>query len=219
MTVASELRKIWKVLTKPEFRAFRRQIKAFRAAHGRGTPERFEGLNAGDVVLDVGGYHGDWADRMVTLYGVKVHVFEPHPRFAKMIEDRVSGNPDVVVHPYAIGRNAGRLVLSDDENASSALAAKDTGVAGQVRAVADVFEAHQIDQVAVVKMNIEGGEYDLLPALIEADLMRRIGRLTVQFHKYEPSQIQARDEIRKALEDTHECVWNFPFVWEEWALK
>ncbi len=219
MTVASELHKLWKLMSDPTFRARKREVRAFRAAHGRGTPERYEGLKPGDVVLDVGGYRGDWAERMTALYGVTVHVFEPHPRFVGHLTDRFAGRSDVHIHGYAMGAAAGTLDLSDDENASSALVASVATVSGEVRPVGQVFKELGLDDVAVVKMNIEGGEYDLLPALIEAGLMERIDRLTVQFHRYSAAQVGQRDVIRAELARTHDCVWEYPFIWEEWRRK
>ena len=219
MSISSELHKLWKLASNPKFRAYKRMVREFYAAHGRGTPERYEGLKPGDVVLDVGAYVGDWADRMTTLYGVKVHCFEPHPRFIDHLEQRFAGRADVTVEGYAMGRAAGTLDLSDDENASSALVASGTVVQGEVRAVGDVFDALGLDHVALIKMNIEGGEYDLLPALIAGGLMPRIDRLTVQFHRYSPAQDEARNEIREGLAQTHDCVWEYPFLWEEWVRK
>lgn len=219
MSVSSELHKLWKLASDPDFRARKRQVKAFRAAHGRGTPERYEGLNAGDVVLDVGGYHGDWAARMTELYGVVVHAFEPHPRFAEMMAERFTGRSDVHVHDFAIGAEAGTLALSDDENASSALVQSGAQVTGAVLPVEDVFDELELAEVKVIKMNIEGGEYDLLPALIDTGLMARVDRLTVQFHNYDAGQVDARDAIREGLSRTHNCVWEYPFIWEEWARK
>lgn len=219
MSVKSELHKVWKRISDPEFRAVKRQIKSFRAAHGRGTPERYSDVQKGDVVLDIGGYHGDWAERMTALYGATVHVFEPHPRFIAHMQTRFADRQDVHVHGYAIGAEAGQLDLSDDENASSALVTSGPTVTGDIRPVADVFKEHGLSQIAVVKMNIEGGEYDLLPALIDTGLINNIGRLTVQFHRYSDAQIGQRDAIRADLSKTHDCVWDFPFIWEEWVRK
>lgn len=219
MSVTSELHKVWKRISDPEFRAMKRQITAFRAAHGRGTPERYSGLQPGDVVLDVGGYHGDWAQRMTELYGVIVHAFEPHPRFISHMQNRFTDRPDVHVHGFAIGSKAGKLDLSDDENASSALVTSGPTVTGDIRPVADVFEELGLRQIAVVKMNIEGGEYDLLPALIETGLIEKVDRLTVQFHRYSDAQIGQRNVIREGLSQTHECAWDYPFIWEEWVRK
>ncbi|MBR9852909.1 MAG: FkbM family methyltransferase [Rhodobacteraceae bacterium] len=216
MSIRSELSKTWRILTDPAYRAFRADYKAFRAAHGRGTPDSYTGLKPGDVVLDIGGYHGDWAEVMAARYAVKAHVFEPHPRFAKMIEDRFSGRDDVEAHGFAIGSAEGELILSDDENASSAFVTDGPSAKGIVRNVAAVFDELGLERVAVAKINIEGGEYDLLPALIEAGLIDRFDRITVQFHKFSEGDRTRRDEIRKALAKTHDCVWCYPFIWEEW---
>jgi FkbM family methyltransferase len=216
MSVGSELHKIWKTVSDPGFRARRREVKAFRAAHGRGTPERYTGLTPGAVALDIGGYRGDWAERMASLYGLRVEIFEPHPRFAAAIAERFAGRDDIRTHAFAIGSQAGSLALSDDENASSALVGAANAVQGKVRPVDEVFEALGLSHVAVAKMNIEGGEYDLLPALIDSGLIGRIDRLTVQFHDYGSGQSAARDRIREGLARTHTCAWEYPFIWEEW---
>ncbi|APE44825.1 hypothetical protein BOO69_16525 [Sulfitobacter alexandrii] len=217
MSISSELHKIWKLATDPEFRAYKRQVRAFYAAQGRGTPERYQGLKPGDTVLDVGAYRGDWAERMTTLYGVRVHCFEPHPRFARHLHDRFREREDVAVEGYAMGRSAGVLKLSDDENASSALVTSGDPVEGEVRPASEVFDTLGLDRVACIKMNIEGGEYDLLPAMIDAGLMPRVDRLTVQFHRYGPEQEAQRDAIRADLARTHRCAWEYPFIWEEWV--
>ncbi|MDV4144869.1 FkbM family methyltransferase [Shimia sp. FJ5] len=216
MSIGSELRKAWRILTDPAYRVFRADYKAFRAAHGRGTPESYTGLLPGDVVLDVGGYHGDWAEAMAARYAVKVHVFEPHPRFAEMIADRFAGREDVVAHGFAIGSSNCELTLSDDENASSAFVTDGPTAKGVVRDVREVFDELGIERVAVAKINIEGGEYDLLPALIDAGLIDRFDRLTVQFHKFSEGDRARRDAIREDLAKTHDCVWCYPFIWEEW---
>ena len=219
MSVRSELSKFWRILTDPAYRAFRRDYKNFRRAHGKGTPGAYTGLLTGQTVLDVGGFHGEWAEMMRRRYAVRVEVFELHPSFAKDLKARFAGQEDVVIHPYAIGHADGEMALSDDGDASSALVGDGPSVTGQVRAVGPVFEEHGLDHVAVMKVNIEGGEYDLLPALIEDGLIDRIDRITVQFHKFTEDDRARRDEIREALSRTHDCVWCYPFIWEEWHKK
>ncbi|SHI43830.1 methyltransferase, FkbM family [Shimia gijangensis] len=219
MSVRSELSKFWRIMTDPAYRAFRAEYKAFRAAHGKNTPASYTGLMPGDVVLDIGGYHGDWAEAMAARYAVNVHVFEPHPRFATMIEQRFAERDDVVPHAYAIGSADAELLLSDDENASSALVADGPTAKGAVRNVAEVFKEFGFEKIGATKMNIEGGEYDLLPALIENGLIDQFERITVQFHKFSEGDRKRRDDIREALSKTHTCVWCYPFIWEEWHHK
>lgn len=213
------MRKIWRRLTDPNYRATRRQIKQFQASHGRGTPIRYDGLNPGDVVLDIGGYQGEWAESMAAKYGVKVYVFEPHPKFAKKLKSKFQNQPQIKVFDFALGSADGVICLSDNENASSALISSENSVMGTVRAVAPALEALSLNTIAVAKINIEGGEYDLLPALYEAGLLERIERLTIQFHRYYAENEEQREHIIGQLTQTHDCSWSYPFIWEEWQLR
>jgi hypothetical protein len=69
-----------------------------------------------------------------------------------------------------------------------------------------------------MKINIEGGEFDLLPAAIDSGLIERIKFIQVQFHQFIPNAIENRLQIHKALEKSHRQMWCYDFVWESWAL-
>lgn len=219
MSIKSELTKLWNIATSPPYRAARAPYRAFRKAHGGTTPVQFPRVQPGDVVLDVGGYVGDWSDQMTSRYGVVSHVFEPHPSFANAIAERFEDNENVFVHAYAIGSVDGVLELSDQANASSALVQEGPTVTGMVKALGPVVEGLGLSDVAVIKMNIEGGEYDLLPAMIDSGFMQHVDTLMVQFHKYGTDDIARREAIRDGLSRTHVCEWAYPFVWEQWARK
>ena len=81
------------------------------------------------------------------------------------------------------------------------------------------FAQHAIERIDVAKMNIEGGEYDLLPALLSRPDAPPLDTLLVQFHKYERGDAAARDAIRQTLERTHDCDWCYEFVWEQWSRR
>lgn len=186
----------------------------------KGEVRRFDlgFLNPGDVVLDFGGYEGEWAAQMVREHGVSAHVFEPHPAFAERLEQRFADESRVTCHAFALGQADGTLHLSDDADASSALTAGDGGVAGEIRRASD-FLATLAPPAALAKINIEGGEYDLIPALDAADWVKNIRVLQVQFHLYGPDDIPRRQAMRDILEKTHTCDWEYPFVWEQWSLR
>lgn len=219
MWLTTKLRSFWRQAKDSDYRAHRSERRAFHSEHGKGTPDDYKGLKPGDVVIDVGSYKGNWAIEMADTYGVTVHCFEPHPVFARQIEDRFAERDDIIAHGYALGRGDGVLSLSDDQRTSSPLAVSGSMVSGEVRAVVDVFDELGLDRVAVMKVNSEGGEYELLPALLDGGLMDRIDRLTVQFHQHSEDEVNHREEIRAGLAVTHDCVWEYPFVWEEWARR
>jgi FkbM family methyltransferase len=177
-------------------------------------------LPEGAVAFDLGGYRGDWTARVLTQQpAAHVHVFEPHPAFAGDLRARFAGDDRVEVHAFALGGQDGALALSDAGDASSALSGPDAQITGEVRSVSRFFDERDVPRIDLMKMNIEGGEYDLLPALIAAGVIGRIRRLQVQFHLFEPALAAARDDIRTRLRQTHDCAWEYPFVWEEWRLK
>ncbi len=212
-------RKNWRILTDPAYRSFRREIKRFRRDKGRGTPGRYDGLPPDAIAFDLGGYKGEWTAHMRAAYDCSVHVFEPHPSFATAIAARFHDDPKVVAHDCAMGATNGVMRLSDSADASSAFATGGPSVDGKVRAARDVLAEIGSADVDVCKINIEGGEYEILPHLIDTGLIRRFVTLTIQFHDFSPGDPQRRAQIREGLARTHDCAWCYDFVWEEWRRK
>ena len=70
-----------------------------------------------------------------------------------------------------------------------------------------------------MKINIEGGEFDLLDQLIKSKLVTRIDNIQVQFHNFFDNSKDRREGIRKQLKQTHYLTYDYYFVWENWKLK
>ncbi|MEM9584992.1 MAG: FkbM family methyltransferase [Pseudomonadota bacterium] len=177
---------------------------------------QFEGLSSSSVVFDVGGFEGNWAQDVFDRYGATLHVFEPHPDFAAALNTRFAANDAITVHDFALGSAEGTLSLSDDGDASSAFVADGTGKTGRVADVGAFLDDFAPERIHLMKVNIEGGEYDLLPALAASGHLHRIDVLQVQFHLYGEEFIAKRDAIIEELKKTHCPAWTYPFVWEEW---
>lgn len=203
----------WKGIAFDSYKAFRRDKAQARLA-------AFGDLVPGSVVLDFGGFEGGWTDQVLAAQPeARVLVFEPHPGFADKLRAKFADRPNVTIHACALGREAGTLQLSDAGDASSAVADHSRSFSAPVVAVRDFFAETGLEAVQLAKINIEGGEYELLPALVEAGAIGRIRRLMIQFHLFHAEDRAARDAIAGALAKTHETAWAYPFVWEEWHLK
>jgi FkbM family methyltransferase len=175
------------------------------------------GLNSRSTVLDFGGYRGDYAARLRELYDCRVHVFEPVPQFAEDIEARFIGDPMVVVHGVAVGRSEGTTKMFVEADATGTFA---SGSPVEVPIVsAQRLAAELPRRIDLAKINIEGGEYELLPAMDEAGLLRRTDRLIIQFHDVTTTARQERRACQQLLEKTHRCDWDYPFVWESWSRQ
>jgi len=215
ISLKSWLRQRREPWTKVFYTAFRQ----WRADRMEATRMEFAELGPGSVVFDVGGFKGNWAADIHDRYGARIHIFEPHPVFAEEIRSRFHGNDAIVTHEFALGQSEGHLTLSDDGDASSSFRNAENTVTGRIEHVERFFAKADIPRIDLVKVNIEGGEYELLPALEEAGIMPRIGVLQVQFHLFSADDIPRREAIRTMLAKTHSCDWSYEFVWEQWSLR
>lgn len=174
-------------------------------------------LNSDSVVVDIGGYIGDFAQQIHDRYGASVYLFEPVPAFHARCVQRFGSTPKVHSFCYGLGSTAGVFQISDDADASSFFAKGKGGqIDAEVRSIAEVLEKLAISRIDLLKINIEGGEYDVLPALIRSGWIPRIRNIQVQFHTVGDDYEGARNSIRDELAKTHRETWCYKFVWENW---
>lgn len=176
-------------------------------------------LDENSVVWDLGGYQGDFAAEINQRYRCHVYVFEPMPEFYEKCVARFVGNNKIHCLKFGLSNKAGWFDISNSDDASSFVRGNSAsgGHQAELRTVIDMFDSLNVDHVDLLKINIEGGEYDVLPALIDTGLIKRVRFIQVQFHDFIPGAREKRDAIRTALGDTHVEMWNYPFVWESWA--
>jgi hypothetical protein len=80
----------------------------------------------------------------------------------------------------------------------------------------DFINDNKIDHIDLIKINIEGSEYELLEHIIENNLHVKIKNLQIQFHKIFNDSEEKREKIRKSLSLTHKLTYDYTFVWENW---
>lgn len=173
----------------------------------------------GELVLDIGGFEGQWASDIFGRSLCNVHVFEPVPYFADAIRRRFAGNPHIHLHEAALGGAEGKLSIAVDGDASSTLLESANSIEVPVRCFADVVREQGWTEIALMKVNIEGGEYELLEHLLSAGLAPRVRNLQVQFHDFVPNARSRMLAIQERLRATHELTYYFPFIWENWQRK
>lgn len=178
-------------------------------------------LNQSSIVIDVGGYLGDFAQDIYNKYGCRVYLFEPVAEFYQECVKRFEGNSSILCFNYGLSATSRFLDIALEDNASSfenVRAGIKTQVA-QLRTVTEVLEELGLENIDLIKINIEGGEFELLPALIESGFIKNIRYLQVQFHDFIKDAADKRLQIRQLLDKTHREMWNYDFVWESWELR
>jgi len=176
-------------------------------------------LDENSLVFDLGGYEGQWASDIFSRYCCTIHVFEPVSEFADKIKARFAGNKRIMVHQFGLS-NENRAVLLSVNKTSSSLY-KQRGELKEVRLVkaVDFIQENHIQKIDLMKINIEGAEYDFLEHLLDAGLISNINNIQVQFHDFVSNAEQRMIMIQKKLAKTHSLTYQYPFVWENWRVK
>jgi FkbM family methyltransferase len=179
---------------------------------------RNPGLTADSVVIDGGGYMGDWTAALLNQCDPHVTIYEPVPTFYRKLAVRFAEKPKVVIRPLGMaGRcETRRFGLASDATGMFAAMSTDNV---QVRMMDVAREFDRFERIDLLKLNIEGGEYEVLERLLDTGSIRKVVELRVQFHLSVPDATERYRKIRRRLKRTHRLIWRYPFVWEEWALK
>lgn len=182
------------------------------------------------VVIDVGAYVGEWSERILQRVdargteGVQVHSFEPEPHAVKQLEANVGDDPRVRVHRFglagadrtehlSIGGPGSSVFV--DPTAPGFLGAAEVELRDVDAVLASLAPAH----IDLMKINIEGGEFELIDRLHATGWLPRIGTLIIQFHEFGPDAYRGRRRNRRQLAETHRCTWSYTWVYERWDPK
>lgn len=196
--------------------------KMFRKWCADGGDDKFRfdyDLNENSFVIDLGGYCGQWASDIFSRYLCNVSVFEPVSEFAKKIETRFSRNSKIQVYQFGLGGSTREESISVCGTSSSIYRNSSEKETTKIVDVRDWFSSNKVEAVDLIKINIEGGEYELLERLIETDLISKILDLQVQFHHIASDSETRMQTIQEALKNTHYLTYQYKFVWENWTRR
>jgi len=198
---------------------FERAAAAWFRDHGDETLRLDYPLDRNSVVFDCGGFEGDWAAAIHERYGCRVFVFEPVKLFLQGIEARFRGNKSVRALGFGLHSRDENMTIHLAGNASSVFGEAGSGELIQLREVAGVLRELSVTRIDLMKINIEGGEFDLLERLLQTRLIEAVTHLQVQFHRFVPDAVDRRRRIREGLAATHQLTYDYEFIWESWSRK
>ncbi|MFQ5444272.1 MAG: FkbM family methyltransferase, partial [Nitrospinales bacterium] len=152
-------------------------------------------------------------------YNPQIYIFEVVPEHFISIRERFKNNPKVSVFNFGLSDKNKELGVRVENEKSSIHKSGGRQVSVSLVDVEEFFNREGIDHVDLMKINIEGGEYDLLKGMIRSDLIRACNDLQIQFHDFFENAKSMRREIRKELEHTHYLTFDYSFVWENWRRR
>ena len=190
--------------------------RAWFRDHGDQTLRINYPLTAESVVFDVGGYFGDWSSEISRRHDPRIFIFEPVPEHYSRIVERFRRNRKVKVFDYGLSsqNSTTRIFLAND--GSSAYRQAKTSVQARFRDICEVVRENHLARIDLIKINIEGGEFELLDRMIQTDLVAICNDIQVQFHDFYPDAPSLRLRIRAQLARTHALTYEYCFVWENW---
>jgi FkbM family methyltransferase len=196
-----------------------RSAKRWRWKNGDETLAVDFPLNASSHVVDVGAFEGNYARRVSSRYGCRIDAFEPVHAFAESGRRKSEGHPNIHFHEIGLSNRNGSVSIQVDGPSSGLFIDRGTPQTIHLRDVVEVFSEMNISNIDLMAMNIEGSEYDVIPRMFEAKLLRNVRFLLVQFHDLQPDHRERYLSVADLLQQGHALRWRFPFIWELWESR
>ena len=196
--------------------------------------KRYEyNLTPDSVVIDLGGYVGIWANTIANKFNCTVHSFEAVERYFSQINYN-----NVIAYQYAVTCETGTnyMHVCDEGSAIETLSEykkqndSDRSYQNNVRSHSNIplekintIDINEIlnkyNQVDLLKINIEGGEYDILERMCKTGTINKVQNLQIQFHNFVEDAQSKYDNTFSNLELTHTCNFDSMWRWSFWSLK
>jgi FkbM family methyltransferase len=147
-----------------------------------------DSLDADSVVVDVGiGEDASFPESIIRKYGCLVYGFDPTPRAIEYV--RRLNNERLKLFESGLGPQAGpaRFFLPINRAHVSGSVTKEahlgtTAIDVEMITLAQVFERLRCDRIDLLKLDIEGTEYDVIASEDFQGRAPAIGQLCVEFH-------------------------------------
>lgn len=176
-------------------------------------------LDSSSIVVDVGGFEGEFAEDLFNRFKCNIIIIEPIPDFYNSICVLFKDNSKIKVKPYALSDSTGTIDFFMNANASSQHNKTGNKLTVKKVSTSDFIEELKLNRIDLLKLNVEGAEYEILDDLIKNQFINNINYLQIQFHKIDNNSEVKRDKIREILKLTHDLQWDYTFIWESWVRK
>ncbi len=191
---------------------------AFSNAGGEAQRFNYE-LTKDAVVVDLGGYDGQFSSDLFAKYQSNFYIFEAYKPFADQIKERFKFNDKIKVFDFGLAANDEIAKISIDSVGSSTYIQSANMADIVLKKAADFINSNGLTKISLIKINIEGGEYDLIAHLINENIIEQIDQLQIQFHDFVPNALERMVSLRNQLSRTHYPTYQFDFIWENWKRK
>lgn len=172
-----------------------------------------------DLVIDAGGYEGEWSDGIAERYRCRVITLEPVKEFYDKCVARLAKHPTVDVQNVALGAFTGEIDIGVSNN-SSGLYSGGPKITVKVKTLEDIIPKTKTPFASGMKLNVEGLEYAILEQIIKSGFIKRVRHIQVQWHWSPPRAEDRYHAIRSDLLKTHDHIWGEdPTLWQSYSRR
>lgn len=149
------------------------------------------------TILDCGAHRGEFANEAVRRWGSKVYAIEA----SRELIDRMSLLDGATKHHFAVASVDGEVRFAHNENqeASHIVEAEDrqVGVAVPAISLSTFVRRYEVEEVDLLKLDIEGAECGVLMTTPD-DVLSRIKQISVEFHDF--CEYVTSSEVNQAVQ-------------------
>lgn len=176
------------------------------------------------IAVDLGAHVGEVTMELASFSSI-VYAFEPLPAAARVLSRNVAMYPNVkVVRAAAAAEEGAEQFYVGDHSGGTKLPEGSSLVSAKSNLSESFIEVHKIkfsdfvasldDRVSVLKMDIEGAEYDVILDLLNSGVIWSIDKLFVEEHYDRVGQLQDKRKEMMNLIDTLGVRERFDFDWK-----
>ena len=176
-------------------------------------------LHADSIVFDLGGYHGEFSQKIYDKYNCYIYVFEPVKEYYEIIKNTFKDNSKIKIFNFGLSDKDETMNISLNDDGSSTFLNDGKKEVITLKSIKIFLDNENIQDIDLLKINIEGGEYSVLSELITEDKIKTIKNLQIQFHNFIPNAEKLREKLRHDFNKTHHLTYDYYFIWENWELN
>lgn len=176
-------------------------------------------LKAGGIVLDIGAYKGQYTKKMLARnQNAAFQLYEPIAEYFQICKDLFRDEKSVTIHQAAVSAD-GRDFQMEIDGLRSRNSPEKSAESVSITSIdiQTIFDA--VQEIELLKMNIEGMEYECLDKLISSNSLIKAKYLLIQFHNFEDRSPHNLEKIHQGIDKDFVNIWKYEWMWELWKRK
>lgn len=179
-------------------------------------------LSPESIVIDAGGFEGNFANLLTLQHPCRVIILEPTKDFYNNIVKRFGNDGRFRILNVGLGGTSRKETFGVKGDQTGLHCGGNSYEHVEIIGIADLLNDPELsdrDSIDLLKLNIEGMEFEVLETILAKNLATRFKNIQVQFHPIVPRFQERYDTIADGLGKTHALTYCTPWCWENWRIK